>query len=238
MPNLVNPFLFTAPSGGAISLVNSATIISTSDNNNANVPYTSSNYTPASNSNVLVFFIHGYNALGSSTASVASITWGGVDISASQVVFQTAITRAWSAVYVITNPGDIAKALVLDSSVDSRAMAADVLEFSGVNTTTPVVSNSSISGPTTTSASHSFTVSDAGNVIVGALSVDGGAAGPFTPDSGTVEQTDGTTGSVTFNDNSYSSFYKLPGATGAQTIGSSWVVSRPYTGTGVELAVA
>lgn len=218
-----------------IVFVNGNNVLASSANNVSGSPYTSSSYTPSSDSNVIVIFVQGYNSLGSATASISSITWGGVSIAANEEAFQNATTRAWSAVFVVPNPGTTAKTVQVAISVDQRAMQIDILEFSGVNSIAPVVSTAKVGGTATTDTLD-FTVATSGNAIVGSFSVDGGAEVPFTPDSGTIEVTDQATGGTNFNDNSVSSMYKITATSGTQSIGTTWVSSAAFSATGVELA--
>jgi len=221
----------------AASLVNSANVLSSTTNTTS---YTSSNYTPASTGNVLVISLMGYNDLSSGSSSISTITLGGVDISGDiQATQNSSLSgqRGWSRVYVLVAPSTSAQAVAVTTGNTLRALAIDITEWSGIDTTTPVASTATDNGATDTTAVLSFTVAGAGNVLVGSTSVDGGAKGPFTPNSGTTEVTAGQTGGTSFNDNSYSTYYKIAASSGADTIGTTFSSSYHATA-GVELALA
>lgn len=220
------------------SLINSATVLSSTTNTTS---YTSSNYTPASTGNVLVICLMGYNELASVSSTITTITLGGVDIAANLAVTQNSALsgqRGWVRKYVLAAPSTSAQAVAVTTGNTLRALAISIQEWDGINTSSPVASTATDNGAADTTVALSFTVATTGNVLVGCTSVDGGAKGPFTPDSGTTELVDSQTGATGFNDCTYSGYYKITTGTGADSIGTTYTTSSYHSSCAVELAVA
>lgn len=220
----------------AISLVNSTNGVNSTTNQTT---YTTSNYTPASNGNVLAVCIHGLKDAAPDALSFSAVTWGGVDVSANQEVIVIDST-AWAAIYVITSPGTTAQTFSYTVTNTQRSGVIDITEWSGVDTTNPVTSTDTDITAGTGPSVLSFTTSDNGAVVIGNSTIRGGARAPFTPESGTTEITDGqTSGGTDFNDITWSSYYAVDAVAGAITIGTTWAVSTAVAAhVGVELKPA
>lgn len=217
----------------AIALVNSANGVNSTTNTTT---YTTSSYTPASNGNVLVVAIHGLKDTSPDPLTFSAVTWGGADVSANQEVIVIDSTT-WAAIYVITSPGTTGQTFSYTTTETQRSGVIDIIEFSGVDTTNPVTSTDTDITAGTGPSVLSFTTSDNGAAVVGVTTVRGAPNGPFAPESGTTEITDGaTTGGTGFNDVTWSSYYAIDAVAGAITIGTSWAVSSAVAShVGVEL---
>ena len=106
----------------------------------------------------------------------------------------------------------------------SRSCTILLLEVAGLDSANLLANSASLEGSSLT-YSHSYTPSQAGNLILSALSLRQGATIPFTPDSGMTELLDISTGTTSISDHTCFVGFTIASGTGAANVGASTTLS-------------
>jgi hypothetical protein len=221
----------------AIVFVNAAVVINNTVNGQTS--YTGSAYTPANAGNIIVVQIHGFSDSNADTPQVSSLMWGATDVLASvRTRSITTATRPWSSTAVFIAGTTSPTVLTLNLDIIQRAMAVTIMEFSGVDAGSPVVSVANIaSGSNATTQSLAFTTTVADAVIAGGFAIQS-TSGGFTPGGSAVEVSDGETGTTSFSDVSFTGMYLPTTTVGSYSLSTSWVNTNHSSGSAVELRPA
>lgn len=219
----------------AIARVDAQEVLNTSANQDT---YTSSNYTPASDSNVLVIWYHCYLSSGGDDEANCDLLWNGNILTPEFRVRSS--SRAWLACCVVTSPGTSAAQAEVqyDTGLTNggRAQCITIIEYSGVDTTNPVTATDT-DAQDGTSMTLTIVTSDDGAMMVAGWSVESDET-PFTASDGATELLEGATGSSGFNDVCYTVVEESVASAGSNTVGTSWATTESAAGGAVELKPA
>jgi hypothetical protein len=229
---------FTSGTSG-IAFVNSANVINSTSFDSDPFTYTSSNYTPASNGNVLVILVSHASAVGAPI-----VKWnGGSALTAAASELNTSAASDFTGLYTVTSPGTSAAAVTVELGTgdDASAMNVTIMEFSGVNTTTPVVGSQVNNTSTLTTSLSSYSIdltsTTSGNAVVGCVAMGGDASTTAASDDATAAQINDT-GSTGTSDTELAALYHLNSAGGTITLGVSTSGASTAAALAAELAAA
>lgn len=206
-----------------------------SSSNLTGTPYNSSSFTPASTNNVLVILVRGLMTDGENPA-LSSITFGGVDISSNLVAGATTTTRVRAINYSFVVPvtSTSAQAVAVAFVGQCRGVEITIMEFSGVDSASPIVSAFSGDGVGSSTGIDFLSLSP-GNMIIGSLVTRGGTNAPFTVGNGATIVSNRATGTSGSSDSSAVAFYRPMVALDAVYFDISWPSSADYGYGGLEL---
>lgn len=207
-------------SGGGAAFVAAQEMINSTAYQGSAYTYTSgtdggADYTPTSNSNVLVFIV----STGAANA-IPTVKWRGVTLTASVSNLDTVLYMDAVGIYVVSNPGTTAGELTVETADDTNCCIAHVMEFSGV--TGAVAQSSSVESSSATSLTEetvTLTGTTSGNMLAG-TTIFGGDAAALTASDGCTLALDTRTGTSGTSDNRMGSLYE-EAAGGSETMGTT-----------------
>ena len=211
-------FSTSAASGGNVAVINSAVVLKATDALSA---YTATPFEHVGGAGrVLIAVVslcqHAAQALTDVTVDVN----GTAMVRLAGGAHSGGATRPIAALFAIA--GQAAGSKTIDVAVVGGARSCSVLamEVDGLDTAN-LLSNSLVLQSSSLTYSHSYTPTDAGNLMIAILATRYGDRGPFTPDAGMIKLQDDSTGSSSNSDHSVFVGYGLAAGTSAANVGAT-----------------
>ena len=211
-------FSTSAVPGGNVTVVSSAVVIKTTD---AAASYMAAPFNFAGGAGrVLIAAV----SLGQPSAEVigdVTVTVNGTPmVRLASAVHSGGASRPIVALFAATGQAAGSKTITVTMAAAARSCSVVAIEADGLNSASLLANSLAVEGNSLT-FNHSYTATQAGNLIVSMLATRNGDRGPFSPDAGMIELQDDSTGATSNNDHSIFVGYRVAAGTEAANVGAT-----------------